>query len=235
MRESLRTDHPMSEEQIKRTWQEFSPQVPNTVDRSDVHTARRITEEKGVGAKERQEMESDLNALRKETDHELQKQGQQIGTGKNDINKGQQEMEKTYKEKNEHGVAYWAGKRAGKEALETAKDMGSWIEDKITPDIIPAMEKSSVPVSNPSPITIEKLSPTNDTPSFKDATPGVKTEGQPSYVQMETDIAQRHAQNRVERQERQMRELKNSMELSRDQTPSGEEPFDLSSSQIVDR
>ena len=242
MRESLRTDHPMSEEQIKRTWQEFSPQVPNTVDRSDVHTARRITEEKGVGAKERQEMENDLNALRKETDHELQKQGQQIGTGKNDINKGQQEMEKTYKDRNEHGVAYWAGKRVYNEGIQTAKDIGegakeigSWIEDKITPDIIPAMEKSSVPVSNPSPITIEKLSPTNDTPSFKDATPGVKTEGQPSYVQMETDIAQRHAQNRVERQERQMRELKNSMELSRDQTPSGEEPFDLSSSQIVDR
>ena len=165
--DTLKTSHPMSEDQIRNAANKHFNNTPNTIDRSDIEFTKRMADRHDVGEKSRQKMESDVSTLRGNTDKAFQNHGQQIETGKNDVNRGRQDIEKNYKERGDHGVTYWGAKRAGKEALETAKDLGEgakeiggWVVDKITPDIIPAMEKSSSPVSNPSSITVEKLAPT---------------------------------------------------------------------------
>jgi conjugal transfer mating pair stabilization protein TraG len=70
--------------------------------------------------------------------------------------------------------------------------------------------------------------------SFKEAMPGVQRDVQPSYAQMEKEINQHQVQNRVARQESQIRQLKDSIEMSK-ATPEQEEPFEIASSQTVER
>jgi hypothetical protein len=76
---------------------------------------------------------------------------------------------------------------------------------------------------------------THESPSFREATPGVKVDTQPSYVQIESDIRQHNAQNKLTHQENQIRKLKDSIELSKAQSSSEDEPFEIVSSQTMDK
>ena len=60
-------------------------------------------------------------------------------------------------------------------------------------------------------------------------------DAQPSYVQMEKEITQHNAQNRVTRQESQIRQLKNSLEVAKTASPVEEISLEIVSSQKVDR
>jgi conjugal transfer mating pair stabilization protein TraG len=162
--DELRMSHPMSEDQIRSAANKHFANTPNTIDRSDIDSTKGIADRHDVGEKSRQKMENDVSTLRGNTDKAFQNHGQQIETGKNNVNRGHQDMEKTYKERGDHGVSYWAGKRAMKETYQTAKDIGEgvkdiggWLVDKIKPDTIPSMENSAPAGSNTPSITVAKL------------------------------------------------------------------------------
>jgi hypothetical protein len=69
---------------------------------------------------------------------------------------------------------------------------------------------------------------------IKESTAETQTASQPSYAQMEDEISQHHAHNKVAHQEKQIRQLKDSIELAQ-VMPKEEESLDMSSSQMMER
>lgn len=108
---------------------------------------------------------------------------------------------------------------------------GDVLERASTPS--QAHEKERAPSSN-QPEQNSSLEAPHEALSFKEAMPGVQQDAQPSYAQMENEISQHQAQNKVTRQESQIRQLKDSIEMSK-APPEQEEPFKIASSQTVER
>jgi conjugal transfer mating pair stabilization protein TraG len=165
--DEIGTSHPMSEGQIRETANEFLGKVPNTIDRSDIDSTKRIADKNDVGDRSRQKMESDVSKLRGDTDQSFKEHDGKISTGKSSIEQEQQVLEKAYDKRKNDGVIIGGVKNMTNEGIQTAKDLGSGFQkfdDSLSSKINEF--KGVSPASQPSPITVEKLSPTEASPSL---------------------------------------------------------------------
>ena len=224
--DTLRTSHPMSEDKIRATANEHFKNTPNTIDRSDIDSTKRIADRNDVGERSRQRMEGDVSTLRGNTHQSFKEQDGKISVGKSTIDQEHQGLEKSFNTRKEKGIFMSVVDKTplvGNIGNEISKS-----EDFGTPTSSYHNLKNPS-AGNPSSITVEKLSP-------KETASNPQGDIHPStYVRsMEDSIEQGKAANKMSSQGRQIKQLKDSIEMSK-ATIQEEAPLDMTSSPKVER
>ncbi len=148
--DELRTSHPMSKEQIAEEANKHFNNTPNTIDRSDIDSTKRIADRNDVGESSRQKMEGDVSTLRGNTHQSFREHDGKISTGKSSIEQEQQGLKRDYDKRKNDGVIIGGAKNVANEFQKFDDGLSSKINEF----------KGISPTSQPSSITVKKLSPT---------------------------------------------------------------------------
>ena len=243
--DSLRSDHPMSDEQIREKANRFLGGVSNTVERSPLGEAKRMGEESGLGKPVQEETRQNLENLQEKTTQAVQKGENDLISKKSPLEQTYHRQEEDFNKRKNDGVLVGGVKKI----MTEAKDMAKSLPLSVTPDVIPAMEAHHSPKADPSsdqsgsssmsrPITVENLSPEkseNHAPSWqKFDHPAAlgrtqQEERQASLLEergtsipqamsdlyvhnLDEDIAQHQAKNKLSSQGRELRQLRETVE-----------------------
>jgi conjugal transfer mating pair stabilization protein TraG len=158
--QSLKSDHPLSEEAIHQKFNDvYGSKVHKGVNESDLQTVRDVAEHNRMGLNDRQKMETDFSTLQNETNTALKGTGAKIDGHKGQIQKGYQDQETAFNQRKSDGIVVGGVKNVAHEAMQMGKEITTGFQ-KVNPPVHDStvnLSKGVTSSAESSPLTVEKL------------------------------------------------------------------------------